>query len=126
MAPKRINKKTVTKVAVNSTSSPFSGFPRIVGPGGVTTPPPASALTIPQVFQDQHQQQALVAHTAEWHAETRQKLVTAIATFPGTSSYSATVTTSHNVRVAHRPGGTLKSVLDGRRHSYRSTHYIPH
>ena len=83
MAPKRINKKTATKVAVNSTSSPFSGFPRIVGPGGVTTPAPASALTIPQVFQDQHQQQALVAHTAEWHAETRQKLIAAIATFPG-------------------------------------------
>ena len=83
MAPKRINKKTATKVAVNSTSSPFSGFPRIVGPGGVTTPTPASALTIPQVFQDQQQQQALVAHTAEWHAETRQKLVTTIATFPG-------------------------------------------
>ena len=83
MAPKRINKKTATKVAVNSTSSPFSGFPRIVGPGGVSTPAPASALTIPQVFQDQHQQQALVAHTAEWHAETRQKLIAAIATFPG-------------------------------------------
>ena len=77
MSPKtkRINKKTATKVAVNSSSSPFSQFPRIIGPGGVTTPTPASALTIPQVFQEQQQQQALMTHTAEWHAETRHKII---------------------------------------------------
>ena len=82
MSPKnkKINKKTATKVPVNSSSSPFSQFPRIVGPGGVTTPTPASALTIPQVFQEQQQQQALKAHTAAWHAEARQKIINAIAT----------------------------------------------
>ena len=55
MSPKtkRINKKTATKVTLNLSSSPFSQFPRIVGPGGVTTPTPASALTIPQVYQEQ-------------------------------------------------------------------------
>ena len=83
---KRINSKTATKVPVNSSSSPFSQFPRIVGPGGVTTPTPASALTIPQVFQEQQQQQALKAHTANWHAEARQKIINAIATLPGSPS----------------------------------------
>ena len=91
MSPKtkRVNKKTATKVSVNSSSSPFSQFPRIVGPGGVTTPAPASALTnfIPQVFQEQQQQQqALMEHTAEWHAETRHKIITAIAQLPGSPS----------------------------------------
>ena len=87
---KRINKKTSTKVPVNSSSSPFSQFPRIVGPGGVTTPAPASALTIPQVFQkqqqQQQQQQAVIAHATEWHAETRQTIVTALAQLPGAPS----------------------------------------
>ena len=83
---KRINKKTATKVPVNSSSSPFSHFPRIVGPDGVTTPTPASALTIPQVFQEQQQQQALMAHTADWHSETRHKIIAAIATLPGSPS----------------------------------------
>ena len=86
MAQKRINNKTATKVAINSSFSPFSEFPRIVGPGGVTTPTPASALTIPQFFQEQQQHQALMVHTAEWHAETRQKIINAIVTFPGSPS----------------------------------------
>ena len=73
-------------MTVNSSSSPFSQFPRIVGPGGVTTPTPASALTIPQVCQEQQQQQALMAHTAEWHAETRHKIIKAIAQLPGSPS----------------------------------------
>jgi hypothetical protein len=78
---KRINKKTATKVPVSSSSSPFSQFPRIVGPAGVTTP--AQPTTIPQAFQEQ---QALIAHTTEWHAETRQKIIDTIAQFPGTPS----------------------------------------
>ena len=83
---KRVNKKTATKVTVNSSSSPFSQFLRIVGPGGVTIPTPASALTIPQVFQEQQQQQAVMEHAAEWHTETRQKIIAAIAQLPGSPS----------------------------------------
>ena len=75
---KRINEKTATKVPVSSSSSPFSQFPRIVGPAGVTSP--AQPTTIPQVFQEQ---QALIAHTKEWHAETRQKIIDTIAQLPG-------------------------------------------
>jgi hypothetical protein len=75
---KRINKKTATKVPVSSSSSPFSQFPRIVGPAGFTSP--AQPTTIPQAFQEQ---QALITHTKEWHAETRQKIIDTIAQLPG-------------------------------------------
>jgi hypothetical protein len=75
---KRINKKTATKVPVSSSSSPFSQFPRIVGPAGVTSP--AQPTTIPQAFQEQ---QALITHTKEWHAETRQKIIETIVQLPG-------------------------------------------
>ena len=43
-------------------------------------------MTIPQVFQEQQQQQALKAHTANWHAEAHQKIINAIATLPGSPS----------------------------------------
>ena len=116
---KRINKKTATKVTVNSSSSPFSQFPRIVGPGGVTTPTPASALTIPQVCQEQQQQQALLAHTAEWHAETHHKIITAIATLPGSPSAQILTGLTSIKLAAHaltlfttqNPGGNLD--IDG-------------
>jgi hypothetical protein len=80
MSPKnkRINKKTATKVAVNSSSSPFAQFPRIVRHDGISSPP--AATTIPQAFQDQ---QALIAHQTAWHAEVRTKIIDAIAPLPG-------------------------------------------
>jgi len=77
----RINKKTATKVPVSSSSSPFSQFPRIVDPAGVTSP--SQPTTIPQAFQEQ---QALIAHTKEWHAETKQKIIDTIAQLPGAPS----------------------------------------
>jgi hypothetical protein len=80
MSPKskRINKKTATKVAVNSSSFPFAQFPRIVRHDGILSPTPAT--TIPQAFQEQ---QALLSHTAVWHAEVRQQIINAIAPLPG-------------------------------------------
>jgi len=82
---KRINKKTATKVPVSSSSSPFSQFPRIVGPAGVTSP--AQSTTIPQAFQEQ---QALIAHNKEWHAETRQKIIDTIPVLTGLRSSKLT------------------------------------
>ena len=78
---KRINKKTATKVPVSSSSSPFSHFPRIVGPAGVISPAPPT--TIPQAFQEQ---QALIAHTKDWHAETRQIIIDTVAQLPDAPS----------------------------------------
>ena len=78
---KRINKRTAIKVPVNSSSSHFSQFPRTVGPAGVTSPAPPT--TIPQAFQEQ---QALIAHTNDWHAETRQVIIDTVAQLPDAPS----------------------------------------
>jgi len=78
---KRINKNTATKVPVSSSSSPFSQYPRIFGPAGVTSPAPPT--TIPQAF---HEQQALIGHTKDWHAETRQLIIDTVAQLPGAPS----------------------------------------
>lgn len=75
---KRLHKKIATSVLVNSSSSPFSQFPRIVIATGVLSP--TLAVTIPQAFQEQ---QALLEQTAIWHAEVRQKLINGIAQLPG-------------------------------------------
>jgi hypothetical protein len=75
---KRINKKTATTVTVNSSSSLFAQFPRIVRHDGISSPAPAT--TIPQAFQEQ---QAFIGHTAAWHAEVRQKIIDTIASLPG-------------------------------------------
>jgi len=89
---KRINKKTATKVPVSSSSSQTQ-FPRIVGPAGVISP--AQPTTIPQAFQEQ---QALITHTKEWHAETRQKIIETISQLPGAAG-------SHwfNIQQAYQP-----------------------
>jgi len=37
-------------------------------------------------MSQQQQQQAVIAHATEWHAETRQKIITALAQLPGAPS----------------------------------------
>jgi hypothetical protein len=73
-------------VPVNSSSSPFSQFPRIVRHDEILSPTPTT--TIPQAFQEQ---QALLNHTADWHAEVRRKVIHAIAPLPGAPTVSVLV-----------------------------------
>lgn len=78
---KKFVKKTATAAPVTSTSSPFSQFPRIVTASGVISP--NQAMTIPQGFRHQAQQEELNAPTKIKHAQVCDQIIHCISHLQG-------------------------------------------
>jgi hypothetical protein len=78
---KKFIKKTGTVVPVNSTSSPFAQFPRVVTSSGIISPNPA--MTISEGFRHQAEQAELNVQLKAKHADIRAQIIRCISSLPG-------------------------------------------